>query len=116
MSAGTRPDRDIYAHTLLDLAVQSRALEPVAADLDTLSALMAGAGLQGLPRLALFQRVNQAGPGPRVFAGRLHELTLNFLAVSSTTTAGCSGYYRPIQQLYRAHQGYQAVRWRWHRP
>ncbi len=103
---------DIYAHTLLDLAVQSRALEPVAADLDTLSALMEQEpDFKAFLASPYFSELTRRDLVRRVFAGRLHELTLNFLAVVIDHDRGMllNDIIDRYQQLYRAHQGYQAV-------
>jgi F-type H+-transporting ATPase subunit delta len=104
---------DIYAQSLLDLAGQSQGVEAVTADLDTLAALVAqNPDFQSFLASPYFTEQTKRELVGRVFAGKLHRLTLNFLSVM--IDHGRGGLLPEImdrfKQLHRAHQGYRTVK------
>jgi F-type H+-transporting ATPase subunit delta len=102
----------IYAHTLLDLAQQSQTVEPVAADLDGVSALLKQQpNFQAFLASPYFAEQTKGDLVRRVFTGKLNSLTLHFLSVMIDHDRGA---FLPhiidrFHQLHREYQGYKPV-------
>jgi F-type H+-transporting ATPase subunit delta len=113
MSTGTAARvADIYARSLLDLALQSEVLETVAADLDAVSNLLTQVrDFQAFLGSPYFAEQTRQDLVRQVFAGKLHRLTLNFLLVMIEHNRGAllPRIIDRFQQLYREHQGYRTV-------
>lgn len=103
---------DIYARSLLELAEQSRSVDAVASDLETVSTL-----LEQNPDFGTFLAspyfAEQAKRDVvrKVFTGKLQALTLNFLSVMIDHDRGMflPEIIKRYRQLYRAYQGYRTV-------
>jgi len=113
MSTGTAARvADIYARSLLDLAIQSGELETVAADLDAVSNLLTQVrDFQAFLGSPYFAEQTRQDLVRQVLAGKLHRLTLNFLLVMIEHNRGAllPRIIDRFQQLYREHQGYRTV-------
>jgi len=114
MNTGTAAHiANIYAHGLLDLADQARVVETVSADLDALSTLLAQEpDFRAFLASPYFTEQVRHDLVRRVFAGKLHRLTLNFLAVVIDHDRGAllPEITDRFKQLHRACQGYQTVK------
>jgi len=103
---------DIYARSLMDLAVRSQSIEAVAEDLDLVSMLLEqNPDFEAFLGSPYFGEQAKREMVRRILTGRLQRLTLNFLFVMIDHNRGrflpeIIGRYR---QLYRAYQGYQTV-------
>lgn len=103
---------DIYAGSLMDLAVQSQAVDAVAADLDLVASL-----LEQNPDFEAFLASPYFGEQAKremirkILTGRLQRLTLNFLFVMIDHNRGrfLPDILGRFRQLYRTYQGYQTV-------
>lgn len=102
----------IYAQTLLDLAKEAQTVGPVAADLDTLSTLLARDPSFGTFLASpYFSEENKKDLLRKVFAGNLQRLTLNFLLVMIDHGRGAllPLIVNRFTQLHRVYQGYETV-------
>jgi F-type H+-transporting ATPase subunit delta len=113
MSTGTAAHlADIYARSLMDLAKQSRLVEAVATDFDTISTLLtANPGFEAFLASPYFNEKTKRDVVRTVLTGNLQTLTLHFLFVMIDHNRGkllpeIIGRYR---QFYRVYQGYQPV-------
>lgn len=103
---------DIYARSLLELAEQSRSVEAVANDLETVSMLLEqNPDFEAFLASPYFAEQTKRDLVRKVFTGKLQALTLNFLSVMIDHDRGMFlpaiiGRYR---QLYRVYQGYRTV-------
>jgi F-type H+-transporting ATPase subunit delta len=113
MNTGTATHvADIYARSLLDLAKEARAVEAVAADLETLAALLAQEpDLGTFLASPYFAEQTKRDVIRKVLTGKLHDLTLRFLYVMIDHGRGAllPGILDRFRQLHRAYQGYEAV-------
>ncbi len=113
MSTGTAARvADIYARTLLDLAVEFGALDTVAADLDAVASLLTQVpDFQAFLGSPYFAEQTRQDLVRQVLAGKLHRLTLNFLLVMIEHDRGAllPRIIERFQRLYREHQGYRTV-------
>jgi F-type H+-transporting ATPase subunit delta len=103
---------DIYARSLLELAEQSRSVDAVANDLETVSAILEQSpDFEAFLASPYFAEQTKHGLVRKVLTGKLQTLTLNFLSVMIDHERGMFlpeiiGRYR---QLYRVYQGYRTV-------
>jgi F-type H+-transporting ATPase subunit delta len=103
---------DIYAGSLMDLAVRSQSVDAVAADLDLLSTLLEqNPGFEAFLASPYFGERAKRDMVCKILADKLQPLTLHFLFVMIDHNRGrflpeIIGRYR---QIYRAYQGYQTV-------
>jgi F-type H+-transporting ATPase subunit delta len=103
---------DLYARSLLDLAKESGAVEAVSADLETVAVLLAKEpGLEAFLASPYFAEQTKRDLIRQVFTGRLHRITINFLCVMIDHNRGAvlPRIIDRYRQLYRVHQGYEAV-------
>jgi F-type H+-transporting ATPase subunit delta len=103
---------DIYAQTLLDLAQQARTVEPVAADLDTVSTLLTrDASFGAFLASPYFDEETKKDLLRKVLANHVQRLTLNFLQVMIDHGRGAllPLIVNRFTQLYRRYQGYETV-------
>jgi len=103
---------DIYARSLLDLAKEAQAVETIAADLETVAALLAQEpDLEAFLASPYFAEQTKRDVIRKVLTGRLHDLTLRFLCVMIDHGRGAllPGILERFRQLHRAYQGYEAV-------
>lgn len=113
MSTGTAAHiADIYARSLLELAEQSRSVDAVANDLETVSTLLEqNPDFEAFLASPYFAEQTKRDLVRKVLTGKLQALTLNFLSVMIDHDRGMFlpeiiGRYR---QLYRVYQGYRTV-------
>ena len=103
---------DIYARSLMDLAVRSQSVEAVADDFDLVSILLEqNPDFEAFLASPYFGEQAKRDMVRRILTDKLQRLTLNFLFVMIDHNRGrflpaIVGRYR---QLYRAYQGYQTV-------
>jgi F-type H+-transporting ATPase subunit delta len=103
---------DIYARSLLELAEQSRSVDAVANDLETVSTLLEqNPDFEAFLASPYFAEQTKRDLVRKVLTGKLQALTLNFLSVMIDHDRGMFlpeiiGRYR---QLYRVYQGYRTV-------
>jgi F-type H+-transporting ATPase subunit delta len=103
---------DIYAHSLMDLAGQSRAVEDVESDLDVLAAVLARQpALLEFLASPYFAEPAKCDLVRKVLSGRTHPLTLNLLCVMIDHNRGAlvSEVIDRYRHLFRMRQGYQTV-------
>jgi F-type H+-transporting ATPase subunit delta len=103
---------DIYARTLMDLAVRSQGVEAVAADLDLVSTLLGqNPDFEAFLASPYFGEKAKQDMVRKTLAGGLQQLTLHFLFVMLDHNRGrfLPGIVGRYRQLYRAYQGYQTV-------
>jgi F-type H+-transporting ATPase subunit delta len=113
MTTGTAAHiADIYARSLMDLAVQARLVEAVAADFDVVSTLLTqNPEFEAFLASPYFDEGTKRNLTRKILTGKLQPLTLNFLSVMIDHNRGrflpaIIGRYR---QLYRVYQGYHTV-------
>lgn len=103
---------DIYARSLMDLAVQAQSVEAVAADFDVLSTLLEqNPDFEAFLASPYFDEQAKRDVVRKILTGNLQRLTLNFLFVMIDHNRGrfLPAILGRYQQLYRAYQGYQTV-------
>ncbi|MCU0914875.1 MAG: ATP synthase F1 subunit delta [Planctomycetes bacterium] len=103
---------DLYAGSLLELARDSGVVEAVSADLETLATLLTREpGFEAFLASPYFAEQTKRDLVRQVFDGKLHRLTINFLCVAIDHNRGAvlPQMIERYRQLYRAHQGYEAV-------
>lgn len=103
---------DLYARSLLDLAKEADGVEAVAADLETMAALLAQEpDLEAFLASPYFAEQTKRDVIRKVLAGGLHDLTLRFLYVMIDHGRGAllPEILARFRQLHRAYQGYEAV-------
>ncbi|MBP7050919.1 MAG: ATP synthase F1 subunit delta [Phycisphaerae bacterium] len=103
---------DVYAHSLLDLAEQEQVVDLVETDLEILSSLLKQEPtFQAFLASPYFTEQTKRDLVSHVFSGRLHQLTLHFLAVAIDHSRGMilPEMIDRYTQLYRARAGRQTV-------
>lgn len=113
MSNGTRTlVVEAYAQSLLDLADESNVVDTVETDLETVSALLAREPrFQAFMASPYFAEQTKQDLLRKVFADKLHRITLNFLFVTMDHNRGrlLRDMIDRYTQLYRARRGYRTV-------
>jgi len=113
MKAGTATHlADLYAGSLLELARDSGTIEDVSADLETLATLLAREpGFGAFLASPYFAEQTKQDLLQRVFAGKLHRITINFLDVAIDHNRGAllPQMVDRYRKLYRRYRGYEAV-------
>jgi F-type H+-transporting ATPase subunit delta len=113
MNTGTATHlADTYARSLLDLAKEAQAVEAIAADLETVSALLAQEpDFETFLASPYFAEQTKRDVIRKVLTGKLHDLTLRFLYVMIDHSRGplLPQILERFRQLHRAYQGYEAV-------
>jgi len=103
---------DVYVQSLLDLADQAGIVDPVEADLQTVGALLeTEPSFQAFVASPYFAEQTKRDLIHRVFAHRLHPLTLHFLFVVMEHNRGrfLPEIIDRYAQLCRARRGYRTV-------
>lgn len=103
---------EAYAESLLDLADQSGIVDAVAADLETVLALLAQEpGFQAFLASPYFTEQTKQDLIRKMFTDRLHRITLNFLFVVMDHNRGrfLQEIIDRYTQLYRARLGHRTV-------
>ncbi len=103
---------DLYARSLLDLAREADAVEAIADDLETVTALLAQEpDFETFLASPYFAEQTKRDLIRKVLTGKLHDLTLRFLCVMIDHGRGAllPEILERFRQLHRAYQGYEAV-------
>lgn len=103
---------EAYAQSLLDLADQSDVVDTVETDLETVATLLAREpAFQAFVASPYFAEQTKRDLVHKVFADKLHRLTLNFLFVAMDHNRGklLREIIDRFTQVYRARRGYRTV-------
>jgi len=103
---------DLYAGSLLDLAKETGVVDTISADLETVATLLAKEpGFEAFLASPYFAEQTKRDLIRKVFTGKLHRTTVNFLCVTINHNRGAilPRIIDRYRQLYRVYQGYEAV-------
>ncbi len=103
---------EAYAQSLLDLADQSGVVDTVETDLETVSALLAREpSFQTFVASPYFAEQTKRNLIRKVFADKLHRITLNFFFVAMDHNRGrlLREIIDRFTQMYRTRRGYRTV-------
>lgn len=103
---------ETYAQSLLDLAKESAIIDAVEEDVEAVAALLEREpSFQAFLASPYFAEQSKRDLVRKILAGRLNDLTLNFLSVLIDHDRGAllPEIIDRYTQLYRVHRGYQTV-------
>ncbi|OHB43936.1 MAG: ATP synthase F1 subunit delta [Planctomycetes bacterium GWC2_45_44] len=104
---------DVYSQTLFELAVEQEAIEAVKDSMDAIDELLkSDESFMGFMTSPYFTSEQKLALAERIFAGRLDELTLNFLsaAIAHHRAEFLPNIIAEYGRLYRRHHKYLDVR------